>query len=90
MVEKIFLWQGENGMHARPSGIIVNGASGFESEVKITFGEKSADAKSVFSLMGLGIKKGDKIKLTATGKDEEAAAEKIGDLLEENSLALKT
>ena len=89
MIEKNFLWSKENGMHARPAGMIVKGASEFKSEINIILGEKSADAKSVFSLMGLGIKKDDKVKLTISGDDEDKASACLEKLLEENSLALK-
>lgn len=89
MIEKNFLWQSENGMHARPAGMIVKEASKFGSEINIDLNKKTADAKSIFSLMGLGIKKDDKIKLTITGGDEDEASSCLEKLLEENSLALK-
>ena len=43
------------GIHARPAGELVKAAKGFASAIKITKGEKSADAKKIFGLMGLGV-----------------------------------
>ncbi len=48
----------ENGIHARPAGIFVKKASAFSSEITVTLGDKSASAKKLFALMGLGAKKG--------------------------------
>lgn len=65
------------GIHARPAGILVKCASGFDSRLTIETGGKSADLKRIFAVMGLGVKSGDEIKVTADGSDEEAAAEAL-------------
>jgi len=63
------------GIHARPAGLLVKEAGKYQSEIKIKKGEKEADAKRVFSVMGLQCKCGDKIIITAEGTDEiEAVA----------------
>ena len=38
------------GIHARPAGILVKQAAGYQSAVKIAKGEKSADALWVWAL----------------------------------------
>ena len=38
------------GIHARPAGILVKQAAGYQSDVKIAKGEKSADAKRISAL----------------------------------------
>ena len=43
------------GIHARPAGILVKQAAGYKSAVTIVKGEKSADAKRIFGVMGLGV-----------------------------------
>ena len=40
------------GIHARPAGILVKQAAGYKSAVTIVKGEKSADAKRIFGVMG--------------------------------------
>jgi len=67
----------ENGIHARPAGMLVKAAGGFVSDVKISKGEKSADAKRLFGVMGLGIKCGDEITVTVSGADEDMAAKEL-------------
>lgn len=67
----------ENGIHARPAGILVKKAAEYSSDITVTFSGKSASAKKLFSLMGLGIKKGSSIEVTVSGEDEEKAAADI-------------
>ena len=61
------------GIHARPAGLLVKEASKFSSDIKVLFDEKSGDAKRLFSVMGLGIKCGNKITVTIDGIDEASA-----------------
>lgn len=74
----------EIGIHARPAGLLVKKASGFSSEIMIEKGEKSVDAKKIFGVMSLSAKRGDEIKLTINGADEEQAAEELSKFLAEN------
>ena len=46
------------GILARPAGILVKQAAGHTSSVKITKGDKTADAKRIYGVMGLGVKTG--------------------------------
>lgn len=61
------------GIHARPAGVLVKKAAGFSSEITIYKDEKSADAKRIFAVMGLSVKKGDTVRVTISGADEDAA-----------------
>ena len=72
------------GIHARPAGLLVKEASKFSSDIKVLFNEKSGDAKRLFSIMGLGIKCGNKITVTIDGADEEIAVSAMKDFLEKN------
>jgi len=63
----------ELGIHARPAGLLVKEANTFLSAITLTKGEKQADAKKIFSIMGLGAKCGDTIVISAEGDDEEVA-----------------
>lgn len=73
----------ELGIHARPAGILVKAAKEFESEITMVKDEKTANMKMIFSLMGLGVKQGDIIKVTISGTDEETAAAKLKNLINE-------
>ena len=72
------------GIHARPAGILVKQAAGYQSSVKIAKGEKSADAKRIFGVMGLGVKTGEEITITVEGADEDTAAAELETFLKEN------
>ena len=72
------------GIHARPAGILVKQAAGYQSIVKIAKGEKSADAKRIFGVMGLGVKTGEEITITVEGADEDTAAAELETFFKEN------
>lgn len=72
------------GIHARPAGEFVKAAKSFESKVTIAKDGKSADAKKIFGVMGLGVKQGQTIDVTVEGADEETAAASLEDFLKNN------
>ena len=77
MEKIIYKISDENGIHARPAGLIVNAAKRYLSEITINRGGKSADAKKLFAVMGLGIACGDEIEITANGAVEIEAVREI-------------
>lgn len=72
------------GIHARPAGILVKQAAGYQSTVKIAKGEKSADAKRIFGVMGLGVKTGEEVTITVEGADEDTASAELETFFKEN------
>lgn len=67
----------ELGIHARPAGLFVKEAAKQECTVYIVKGEKRADAKKIFGVMGLAVKSGDKIRVECEGEQEEEAAKTL-------------
>ena len=65
------------GMHARHAGILVKEARRYACAISVSKDEKTADAKNILGLMGLGIRQGDTVKVTLEGEDEYAAAVKL-------------
>ena len=63
----------ELGMHARPAGLLVKEAKKFSSNITLICGEKNASAKGLISVMGLGVKYGNEVTVTAEGEDESEA-----------------
>ena len=61
------------GLNLRPAGIFCNTASSFKFKVTFVYGNTTANAKSVLSVLGACIKKGDEIELICDGEDEEEA-----------------
>ncbi len=74
----------EVGIHARPAGILVKKAGEFQSEIKIIKGEKEADLKRLFAVMGLSVKKDDLVRVTVSGEDEEKAVAEIETFFKNN------
>ena len=84
MKEFKYVIQDEQGIHARPAGILVKAAGTFKSDIYIHKDKKQGDLKRIFGVMGLCIKKGDETRVTVEGEDEAEAAEKIEMLFKEN------
>lgn len=74
----------ELGIHARPAGMLAKTAKSLDSEITITKGEKTVGATKLMALMGLGVKCGDTITVTANGGNEAAALEEMKCFLEKN------
>ncbi|UBF27037.1 phosphoenolpyruvate--protein phosphotransferase [Kovacikia minuta CCNUW1] len=64
---------GKAGLHARPATVLVNLAKEFESEIRVRYGAQSANAKSLVSLLKLGVEGGGTVRLMAQGVDEDEA-----------------
>lgn len=65
------------GIHARPAGMLVNEAKQYDSEIALIKGEKKADIKRIISLMSLGVKNGDSVTVRIEGADEKMAEENL-------------
>jgi phosphoenolpyruvate---glycerone phosphotransferase subunit DhaM len=70
----------EVGLHARPAALLARCLTGLQASVTIALGDKTADAASVLSVMGLAARKGDRITLNASGPDARQAVQRIMDL----------
>jgi phosphotransferase system HPr (HPr) family protein len=74
-----------SGLHARPAAAFVKAAGGFASEVRVVNltrnAEKSAAAKSILGVLGLGVAKGHSIRITAEGADADEAVRSLVDLV---------
>ncbi len=71
------------GLHLRPAGIFCNTAGRFKSKVTFKYaGDSEANAKSVLSVLGACIKKGDEIELFCEGEDEEEALRAMVEAIE--------
>lgn len=73
MVSKKVVINNPTGLHLRPAGIFCNTAVQFDCSITFQHGNITANAKSVLSVLGACIKKGDEIELICDGSDEEKA-----------------
>ena len=75
----------EVGIHARPAGILAKEAKKYASTITITNeAGKSAEARKLMAVMGLGVKCGQKVTVTIEGEDEETVAPVIESFFAEN------
>ena len=64
---------GPHGLHARPATAFVDLAKTFQATVRVRQGDRTADGKSLISLLKLGAAAGSTIRVMADGPDAEAA-----------------
>ena len=84
MKEFEFVVTDPQGIHARPAGLLVKEAKKFESNISVFKGARKGDLKKIFTVMSLGVKQGESIKVQVEGADEEQAASAVEAFLKEN------
>ncbi|MEY4616068.1 MAG: hypothetical protein RJB66_1028 [Pseudomonadota bacterium] len=72
----------EDGLHARPAGLLVKVAGQFQSKVELSANGMTKNAKSIMSLMSMGLKGGEEILLKADGEDAATAIDTLKKLFE--------
>ena len=70
------------GLHARPAKIFVNLAKQYESKVAVSHNEKTANGKSLISMLTLGVECGSHIRIDIEGEDEAQAMAAISEAIE--------
>jgi multiphosphoryl transfer protein len=71
----------ETGLHARPAAAIAALARRFTSDLRLTKGDRQANARSVVSIMTLEVAGGDTVTVVGRGEDAGAAVAAIVDTL---------
>jgi phosphotransferase system HPr (HPr) family protein len=74
-----------SGLHARPAALFVRTAGKFGSKIMIgnrAAGKGPVDAKSILSVLTLGVSSGTEIEVSAEGDDAEAALAAIREAVE--------
>jgi phosphocarrier protein FPr len=72
-----------NGLHARPAAVLSGMAKTFKSDIRLQLGDRSANARSVTSLMALETARGDKVLLVAKGPDAREAVDRLAPMIAE-------
>ena len=73
MIERKITISNKLGLHARAAAKLVTLASSFQSKIEIKTKCKSANGKSIMSVMMLAASKGTEITLCIEGNDEKEA-----------------
>lgn len=82
MVSKKVIITNPTGLHLRPAGLFCKTALNFKSKVEFRHRNSEGNAKSVLSVLGACVKKGDEIELVCEGVDEAEALQTMVELVE--------
>ena len=74
----------ENGIHARPAGLLATECKNYNSEIIIEKDGKKANARKIFEVMSLCAKGGEEITVSISGDDEVKAFDALAVFLEKN------
>lgn len=80
--EKRFLIENKLGLHARAATLLAQLAMKFDAKIRLTQGEKSADADSVLGLLLLESSQGKEVLVQCEGPDQDSALKAIGELIQ--------
>lgn len=82
MIKQKVTVKNQTGLHLRPAGILCRTAMLYKSHIALIHGDTTANAKSVLSVLGAGIKTDDEIEISCEGIDEQEAMEAMMKLFE--------
>lgn len=77
----------ETGIHARPAILLVQAASKFNSDIQLTYKDKSVNLKSIMGVMSLGVGQGADVTISADGDDEADAIAALEDTMKKEGLS---
>ena len=77
MVSRMVTVINPTGLHLRPAGNLCGAAMKFKSRITLSYRGGQANAKSVLSVLGACVKRGDEIEICCEGADEEEALAEI-------------
>jgi len=84
MPEKSVIVTHKVGLHARPASVFVQTASKFSSDISVTCEDRTANAKSILTVLTLGAHQGTEITIKAEGEDAQEALDTLVKLVEDN------
>jgi phosphocarrier protein HPr len=71
-------------LHARPAGQVVQAAARYTgTTIELVADGRTADARSILAVMGLGALAGSEVRVRTTGADPEGAADAVAAILGE-------
>jgi phosphotransferase system HPr (HPr) family protein len=68
-------------LHARPAGMFVREAARCAAEIRVEANGRSANAKSILDVLGLGATGGTELVISASGADAAEAVERLSELV---------
>lgn len=84
-IEAVFVIKNEQGLHARPSAILVNEVKKYNASVAVQNLDRNSQlvsAKSLMKIVALGVVKGTRLRFVAAGDEAQQAIDGIGAVIE--------
>ncbi|MDC9583153.1 HPr family phosphocarrier protein [Xenorhabdus sp. PR6a] len=81
MVEYSVVVTAPSGLHTRPCVQLCNFVKNYHGKIEIIRGEKSANLKSMFKVMSMGIKNGMEVIIRVEGDNEQEMAQSVVELI---------
>ena len=72
------------GIHCRPSAVIIKEVAGYPGKVLVVCERGDSDLRSVMDLLKLGLTPGSQVSISVTGPDEEEYCQKVVDLFQKH------
>ncbi|MBD1226392.1 HPr family phosphocarrier protein [Xenorhabdus griffiniae] len=77
MIEYSVVVTAPSGLHTRPCAQLCNFVKNYSGKIEIVKGDKSANLKSMFKVMSMGIKSGMEVIIRVEGKNEKEMAQSV-------------
>jgi phosphocarrier protein HPr len=84
MPEIILTIEHSAGLHARPAAMFVQTANKYKSIIKVRYGEREVNAKSIMGILTVGASQGAVVTISAEGEDAQHALDGLRELVESN------
>ena len=84
MKEFKYVIKDEQGIHARPAGLLAKKAKEFQSAITLEKDGKSVNLTKLMAVMGMGVKHGDTVTISIDGTDEETAFAELQTFFQQN------
>lgn len=81
MVSETITIENRQGVHLRPAMTFAARMSGYDARIRLESGDRTADGKSIVSLISAGIGTGTQVRIICDGPDEEEMLHRAADLL---------
>ncbi len=82
MVQKTATIMNNMGIHVRPTGVIIDAAHDLPADILVEAKGIQSDLKDHISLLAMGLSKGDTVKVTVSGENEDQICDQIVELFE--------
>ena len=71
-----------NGIHVRPSDVIIRHIADYPGEVRVTSSNGESDLRSILELLTLALEKGAEVAIRVNGPNEESVCQELVDLFQ--------